>query len=484
MAHDVMFNVARSWDWTETTGAPPAANFTVEYIYAGPSGAAAAARPASPHAPSSLTPSVRTLAAPPSTPVATPSPQSGATSVAGPTAPPPEFATPLENDEERLDAAHGELPMRYCAYNNIIGTGEHGPRLAARNLIEELNLMSTEELCSFAKAEQDTAWQAAMQEEIDSVKRNQTWELADLSQGHRAITLKWVYKLKRNEAGEIIKHKARLVARGFVQQEGIDFDEVFAPVARMESMRLLLALAAQEGWQVHHMNVKSAFLNGDLKEEVYVRQPVGFIVVGQEGKVLRLRKALYGLWQAPRVWNSKLDDTLKKMDFVQSEHEHAMYRRNNGDDILLVGVYVDDLVITGSSLTAVEEFKGEMKRVFLMSDLGLLSFYLGIKVRQDAGGITMWQAHYAKKLLKMVGVADCKAAATPMEERLRLSRDSTVKEVDAALYRRIIGTLRYLIHTRPDLTYAVGYVSRFLERPTEKHLQAVKKILRYIIGTL
>jgi hypothetical protein len=254
-----------------------------------------------------------------------------------------------------------------------------------------------------------------------------------------------------------------------VQQEGIDFDEVFTPVARMESVRLLV-LAAQEGWRVHHMDVKSAFLNGDLKEEVYVRQPAGFTIAGQEGKVLRLRKALYDLQQAPRAWNSKLDDTLKQMDFVQSEREHAMYRRSHDDDILLVGVYVDDLVITGSSLAAVEEFKEEMKRRFLMSDLRLLSFYLGFEVRQDAGGITLRQAHYAKKILEMAGMADCKAAATPMEERLRLSRDSTVKEVDVTLYRLIVGSLRYLIHTRPDLTYTVGYVSRFLERPTEEHL--------------
>jgi hypothetical protein len=357
------------------------------------------------------------------------------------------------------------------------------PGLAACNLIEELNLMSTTELCTFAEAEQDAAWQAVLQEEIDSVKRNQAWELADLPQGHRAITLKWVYKLKRNEAGEIVKHKARLVARGFVQQEGVDFDKVFAPVARMEFVRLLLALVAQEGWQVHHMDVKSAFLNGYLKEEVYVCQPAGFVIAGQEGKVLRLRKALYGLRQAPRAWNSKLDDTLKKMNFVRSEHEHAMYRRSRGDDILLVGVYVDDLVITGSFLAAVE-FKEEMKRAFLMSDLRLLSFYLGIEVRQDAGGITLRQAHYAKKILEMAGMADCKAAATPMEERLRLSRDSTTEEVDATLYRRIVGSLWYLVHTRPDLTCAVGYVSRFLERPTEEHLQAVKKILRYIAGTL
>jgi hypothetical protein len=154
---------------------------------------------------------------------------------------------PLESDEEWLDAAHGESPMRYYTYDNIIGVGEPVPGLAACNLIEELNLMSTGEPCTFAEAEQDAAWRAMMQEEIDSVERNRTWELADLPQGHRAITLKWVYKLKRNEAGEIVKHKARLVVPGFVQQEGIDFDEVFAPVTRMESVRLLLMLAAQEG---------------------------------------------------------------------------------------------------------------------------------------------------------------------------------------------------------------------------------------------
>jgi hypothetical protein len=183
-ARDVVFDEAHGWDWTATTGASPAVDFTVEYIYARASGAAAVTRLASLHAPSSPTPSVRTLAAPPSTPVATTSPQSGAVLVVGPAAPPSEFVMPLKNDEERLDAAHGELLVRYCAYNNIIGAGEHVPGLAARIIIEELNLMSTGEPCNFAEAEQDTTWQAAMQEEIDSVKRNQTWELADLPQGH------------------------------------------------------------------------------------------------------------------------------------------------------------------------------------------------------------------------------------------------------------------------------------------------------------
>jgi hypothetical protein len=149
-----------------------------------------------------------------------------------------------------------------------------------------------------------------MKVEMDAVEKNRTWELANLPHGHHAITLKWVFKLRRDEVGAIIKHKARLVARGFLQREGIDFDDAFAPVAQMEPVRLLLALAAQEGWRVHYMDVKSAFLNGDLKEEVYVHQSPGFAIPDKEGKVLRLRKALYGLRQAPRAWNAKLDSTL------------------------------------------------------------------------------------------------------------------------------------------------------------------------------
>ena len=166
-----------------------------------------------------------------------------------------------------------------------------------------------------------------------------------------------MFKLKRDEAGAIVKHKARLVARGFVQREGIDFDDTITPVAQMESVRLLFALAAQEGWRVHHMDLKSTFLNGDLKDEVYVHQPLGFAILGKEGKVLRLRKALYGLRQAPWAWNAKLDSTLKGMGFEQSPHEAATYWWGNGVNTLLVGVYVDDLVITGTKDVEVAAFK-------------------------------------------------------------------------------------------------------------------------------
>jgi hypothetical protein len=195
-----------------------------------------------------------------------------------------EFATPLSHDEERIDACYDDELLRYRTMEDLLGD-QPVPGLVPHDL----------------EAEKDAAWRAAMKAEMDAVEKNRTRELADFPRGHRAITLKWVFKLKRDEVGAIIKHKACLVARGFLQREGIDFDDAFAPVAQMESVRLLLALAAQEGWRVHHMDVKSAFLNGDLKEEVYVHQPPGFAIPDKEGKMLHLRKTLYGLRQAPRA---------------------------------------------------------------------------------------------------------------------------------------------------------------------------------------
>lgn len=281
----------------------------------------------------------------------------------------------------------------------------------------------------------------------------------------------------------VIKHKVRLVARGFSQRQGVDFDEVFAPVARMETVRLLLAFAAHHGWEVHHMDVKSAFLNGDLSEEVYVAQPPGYVVDGQEQKVLRLRKALYGLKQAPSAWYSKLDETLANLKFVRSPLEHAVYRRGDAKSYLLVGVYVDDLIITGTDMAAISEFKAQMRHLFKMSDLGPLSYYLGIEVVQEKGEITLCQQAYAGKILEQAGMSDCNSCHTPMECRLKLKKDDGAKAVDATLYRSIIGSLRYLVHKRPDIAHSVGIVSRFMENPSSNHWAAVKQILRYIQGT-
>ncbi|KAK8942366.1 hypothetical protein KSP39_PZI009414 [Platanthera zijinensis] len=225
-----------------------------------------------------------------------------------------------------------------------------------------------------------------MEEELTSIRDNDTWEITTLPNGQKSIGLKWVFKTKRDPEGNIVKHKARLVAKGYVQRHRVDFNKVFAPVARLETVRLLIALAAEEGWDIHHMDVKSAFLNGDLVEEVYVSQPPGFVISGEEHKVLKLKKALYGLRQAPRAWNFKLDQSLSSLGFERSPTEHAVYKRVVGDSILLVGVYVDDLLITGSSGVEVNKFKAQMKELFCMSDLGLLTYYLGIEVSQTPQG--------------------------------------------------------------------------------------------------
>src|SRR6185369_6004664 len=210
------------------------------------------------------------------------------------------------------------------------------------------HLGSAKEPPNFAAAKQEARWRAAMLEEMAAVEENRRWELVDPPAGCRPIGLNWVFKVKRNERGEVVRHKARLVAKGFVQRDGIDYEEVFAPVVRMESVRLLLALAAGRSWKVYHLDVKSAFLNGELAEEVYVQQPSGFVIAGEEHRVLRLRKALYGLRQAPRVWNIKLDASLTSLGFTKCATEHALYTRRSKGGLVIVGVYVDDLIVTGA----------------------------------------------------------------------------------------------------------------------------------------
>jgi hypothetical protein len=232
------------------------------------------------------------------------------------------------------------------------------------------------------------------------------------------------------------------------------------------------------------MDVKSAFLNGELKEEVYVQQPPGFVATGHEAKVLKLNKALYRLRQAPRAWIVKLDSSLQDMGFTQCVSEHGMYTRGMGAARMVVGVYVDDLIITRADPVVVEGFKEEMRQAFCMSDLGLLLFYLGIEVKQRNNTITLGQAAYARKLLEKVGLENCNPCSTLMEVRLQLSTRSTTLEVDTIMYRSLVGSLRYLVHTRPDISFAVGYVSMFIEKPRQEHLATVKHLMRYIAGTV
>nr|GEX00098.1 ribonuclease H-like domain, reverse transcriptase, RNA-dependent DNA polymerase [Tanacetum cinerariifolium] len=323
----------------------------------------------------------------------------------------------------------------------------------------------------------------AMKVELDSINRNNTWVLTTLPTGHKAIGLKWVFKTKKDANGNIIKHKARLVAKGYIQEHGIDFEEVFVPVARIETIRLLLAIAANNKWEVHHLDVKSAFLHGELKEEVYVTQPKGFTKKGNDGKVYRLIKALYDLRQAPRAWNIKLDNTLKSLDFKKYALEQAIYTKASKDSLLLVGVYVDDLIITGTPKKEIDEFKAQMEQKFDMSDLGLLAYYLGIEVTQTKGDISIKQSAYANKILKEAGMLESNETVIPMDPGTRLTKKTEGTLVNSTEYQSLIGCLRYLLHTIPDLSYSVGLLRCFMQEPKEQHMKAIKQVLRYMKGT-
>ncbi|KAG7533498.1 Zinc finger CCHC-type [Arabidopsis thaliana x Arabidopsis arenosa] len=348
---------------------------------------------------------------------------------------------------------------------------------------EFLLLCLNDEPRSYYEAKEIKEWVHACEDEINSIEKLKTWNLVDLPIGAKPIGLKWVFKLKRNSDGSINKHKARLVAKGYVQQYGVDFEEVFAPVARLETIRLLIDLAASHGWEIHHLDVKTAFLHGELKETVFVSQPEGFEKKGYEEKVYKLNKALYGLRQAPRAWNNKLNHILCELKFKKCSKEPSVYRKEVKEHLLIIAVYVDDLFVTGTSLEIIKEFKKEMSSNFEMSDLGKLTYYLGIEVTQSNEGIVLNQNRYALKILEEAGMKNCNPVRTPMDPSFKASKSEHEKEVDATMYRKNVGCLRYLLHTRPDLSYCVGVLSRYMQSPRESHAIAMKQVLRYLKGT-
>ena len=234
---------------------------------------------------------------------------------------------------------------------------------------EQTFLLSGEEPLSYSEVAQEEVWRHDMREEMLAIDRNNTWELEVPPPNCRPIGLKWIFKLKKNPQGEVIKHKARLVVKGYSEINGIDYEEVFAPVVRFETIQVLIALAALQGWKIHHLDVESAFLNGEINEVIHVKQPKGFLVKGKEGYVLRLKKALYGLKQAPRAWYFKLHSCLISLGFINSNYEQSLYLKRLDANTLIFGVYADDLIVTGSSSAVIETFKAEMTREFDMSNL-------------------------------------------------------------------------------------------------------------------
>ena len=353
------------------------------------------------------------------------------------------------------------------------------PRYANTVVIED-----TSEPSTYEEAAKSEHWRKAMEEEMAALRQNQTWELVPKPAKVNPISCKWVYKIKTRSDGSIERYKARLVARGFLQQYGIDYDETFSPLAKMKTIRVLLALAASREWKVWQLDVKNAFLYGELDREIYMEQPQGFERNAHPRYVCKLKKALYGLKQAPRAWYGKIAEFLVQSGYTPATADSSLFVKNNGDKIATVLVYVDDLIITGDLVEEISQTRENLSVRFQMKELGELKHFLGLEVEKVREGMFLCQQKYAREILEAFKMLECKPLLTPMEPNNKLRTGEGKDLEDTRMYRQLVGSLLYLTLTRPDISYAVGVVSRHMQNPKKPHLEAVKRILRYVKGTL
>ena len=336
------------------------------------------------------------------------------------------------------------------------------------------------------------AWQQAMNLEMDSMYSNQVWELVDLPEGVKPIGCKWIYKRKRGADGKVETYKARLVAKGYTQKEGIDYEETFSPVAMLKSIRILLSIAAHLDYEIWQMDVKTAFLNGRLEESIYMIQPEGFIAKGQEHRVCKLQRSIYGLKQASRSWNIRFDQAVKSFGFEQSIDEPCVYSKIKDGKVVFLILYVDDILIIGNDVGSLTSVKMWLTKQFQMKDLGEASYVLGIRIFRDRKNkmLALFQASYIDKILEKYGMQDSKKGQQPMRHGIALSKDMSPKTSDEVNsmrkipYASAVGSLMYaMLCTRPDICYSVGIVSRYQSNPGLKHWESVKHILKYLRRT-
>ena len=334
-------------------------------------------------------------------------------------------------------------------------------------------------------------WKEAMNEEYKSLMKHKTWTLVKLPQGRNVVGSKWVYKAKQKANGDIDRYKARLVARGFSQEAGVDYDEVFAPVARYNSIRSVLAIANQLDLEVHQMDVKSAFLNGDLENEIFMKQPEGFVDSENPDYVCLLKKSLYGLKQSARCWNLVMDEYLKSNGYKQSTADMCIYYKSEVKDgrtvLMIIAVYVDDTILASNNMDALNEEKRRLSRKFEMDDRGEVHYVLGMSVKRNRNLkiLTIDQRVYLENVLKRFGMQSCKPIATPLEPGKKFEALGDDDPVDVTEYQAVIGSLTYaVVSTRPDLAVAVGMLSQFMKGPGKEHWTGIKRVLRYIKGTL
>ena len=316
-----------------------------------------------------------------------------------------------------------------------------------------------------------------MDEEFRALMKNKTWSLVSLPTSRTSVGCRWVFKLKRNPDGSISRYKARLVAKGYSQVPGFDFYETFSPVVKPTTIRVVLAIAVSQSWSIRQLDVNNAFLNGELQEEVYMDQPPGFDgKTNQEQKlVCKLHKALYGLKQAPRAWFDKLKISLQQFGFSSTKSDQSLFVRFTNCSSLFVLVYVDDIVVTGSSSQEIHELISRLRGLFSLKDLGKLSYFLGIEVKKTTdGGLHLSQKKYIQDLLKKTKMDGAKSLPTPMLSGLKLSAGMGDPIDNVFEYRSVVGALQYITITRPEIAFSVSKVCQFMQKPLDTHWKTAK----------
>jgi hypothetical protein len=331
--------------------------------------------------------------------------------------------------------------------------------------VERVNVACLDDplnLCDAMRSEDASKWEAAMQEEYGSLMANGTWELVLLPKDRKSVGCKWVFRTKRDASSHIVRHKARLVAKGYYQVEGVDFNETFAPVAKFTTITCMLAIGAAMDLEIHQMDVKTPFLNGELEEDIYMDQPQRFVQDGKEHLVCKLKKSLYWLKQSPRAWYQCIDMFFTHEGFSRSQANHSLYVKQTDEYLLIVIIYVDDLIILASNVSILKLLKSRLEDEFEMSDLGGLHYCLGVEFERDRANrtITMSQSKYMEEVLKRFNMEECKPIGTSLDVNSKLLKlteeefQGIQKEMQSIPYKAAVGSFMYaMVGTRPDLAF-------------------------------
>ena len=359
----------------------------------------------------------------------------------------------------------------------------------------EVDLGINDDPVSFSQAvecDDSDKWINAMKDELKSMDDNQVWDLVELPKGCKKVGCKWVFKTKRDSNGNVERYKARLVAKGFTQKDGIDYRETFSPVSKKDSLRIIMALVAHYDLELHQMDVKTAFLNGNLEEEVYMDQPEGFSVKGKEHMVCKLKRSIYGLKQASRQWYLKFNDTITSFGFKENAVDRCIYMKISGSKFIFLVLYVDDILLATNDLGLLHETKKFLSRNFEMKDLGAATYVIGIEIFRDRsqGLLGLSQKAYINKVLERFKMDKCSAGIVPIQKGDKFSLMQCPKnelereQMNNIPYASIVGSLMYAqTCTRPDISFAVSMLGRYQSNPGLDHWKAAKKVLRYLQGT-